>query len=190
MNSSASPSHCRRISRTNAGLVVVDIQERLLPAISEKEQLVQNAVRLIKGAQILRLPLFATEQYRKGLGGTATEIAATIANFAPQEKVTFSSCGVPGFVETIRAKGVSDVIMCGMETHVCVCQTCLDLLAAGFRVFVVADASSSRAPQNHRTGIERMRDAGAVVVSTEMILFELLERSGTEEFRQVLALIK
>jgi nicotinamidase-related amidase len=93
-------------------------------------------------------------------------------------------------VKALRAKGVKDVILCGIEAHVCVSQTCLDLLDQGFRVFVVADAVSSRTPENHRLGVERMRDAGAIVVSTEMILFELLERAGTEEFKQVLALVK
>lgn len=180
----------RRIRRTRAGLVVVDIQERLLPAISEKERVVENTVRLIKAAKILSAPLFVTEQYRKGLGPTVREVADAIAGFAPMEKVAFSSCGAPGFVGSLRAKRVADVIICGIETHVCVCQTCLDLLDAGFRLFIVADAASSRTPENHRLGIQRMRDAGALIVSTEMVLFELLERAGTEEFKQVLALVR
>jgi nicotinamidase-related amidase len=180
----------RRIRRAQAGLIVVDIQERLLPAIFEKERLVANTVRLVHGAQILGVPLFATEQYRQGLGATVREVAGAIAGFAPLEKVAFSSCGAPGFVESLRAKSVADVIVCGMETHVCICQTGLDLLDAGFRVFIVADAASSRTPENHRLGLQRMRDAGAVIVSTEMILFELLERAGSGEFKQVLALVK
>ena len=182
------PSH--RIQRTQAGLVVVDIQERLLPAIFEKERVVQNAMRLIQGAAMLAVPVFATEQYRKGLGATVAEVAVVIPGFAPMEKLTFSSCGAPGFMEALQAGGVKDVILCGIEAHVCVSQTCLDLLDRQCRVFVVADAVSSRTPENHRCGVERMRDAGAVIVSTEMILFELLGRAGTDEFKRMLPLVK
>ena len=180
----------QRIIRAKAGCVVVDIQERLLPAMFEKERVVENAVRLSRGAGVLGVPVFATEQYRKGLGPTASEVAAAIPGFVPMEKVAFSACGAPGLLAVFKDKKVSDVVLCGIETHVCVSQTCLDLLEAGFRVFVVADAMSSRTPENHRTGLERMRDAGATLVSTEMVLFELLERAGTEEFKRILALVK
>jgi len=180
----------RRIRRASAGVVVVDLQERLLPAIFEQERVVQNTVRLVQGAAILGVPIFVTEQYRKGIGPTVAEVAAAIPGFAPREKLAFGACGAPGFVEALVAQGVADVILCGIEAHVCVSQTCLDLLDKGLAPFVVADAVSSRTPANHRLGVERMRDAGAVIVSTEMILFELLERAGTDEFRQVLALVK
>lgn len=179
-----------RLRRTAAGLVVVDIQERLLPAIFERERVVQNAVRLIRGAAALGIPLFATEQYRKGLGATVPEVASAIPGFAPMEKLAFSACGAAGFVSTLKEKKVSDVLLCGIEAHVCVSQTCLDLLGEGFRVFVAADAVSSRTPENYRIGVERMRGAGAVIVSTEMALFELLEQAGTEEFKRILALVR
>lgn len=179
-----------RITRNKAGLVVVDIQERLLPAIHEKERVLANAIRLIKGAAIMGLPVIVTEQYRKGIGATASEVAAAVPGFAPLEKMAFSSCGAEGFVAALEAKGVRDVILCGIEAHVCVTQTCLDLLAGTFRAFVVADAISSRTPENHRAGVERMCNAGAVIVSTEMILFELLERAGTDEFKRFLPLVK
>lgn len=170
--------------------MVVDIQERLLPAIFEHERLVQNTVRLIKGVTILGLPICATEQYRKGLGPTSPEVAAAIAGFAPIEKITFSACGAKGFITALKARKISDVILCGMEAHVCIFQTCLDMLERGFRVFAVADAISSRTQGDYRIGLQRMRDAGAVIVSTEMILFELLERAGTAEFKKILALVK
>lgn len=180
----------RLLRRTQAGLVVVDIQERLLPAIFDRERVVQNSVRLIKGAGVLGVPVFATEQYRKGLGPTVPEVAAAVRGFAPLQKVAFSACGAEGFMAALKATGVSDAVLCGIEAHVCVCQSCLDLLDAGFRVFVVADAVSSRTAENHRVGIERMRQAGALVVSTEMVLFELLGAAGSEEFKQILALVK
>jgi nicotinamidase-related amidase len=179
-----------RLRRARAGLVAVDIQERLVPAIFEKERVVQNAVRLIQGATILKVPIFVTEQYRKGLGPTVPEVAAVIPGFAPLEKLAFSACGADGFVPALESKQVSDAVVCGIEAHVCVTQTCLGLLEKGFRVFVVADAVSSRTPENYRFGLDRMRAAGAVIVSTEMVLFELLERAGTAEFKEILSLIK
>ena len=180
----------RRIVRAQAALLLVDIQERLLPAISEKERVLRHATVLAKAAGILGLPVFVTEQYRKGLGATMPELAVVIPGFEPIEKLTFSSARAPGLVESLRAKGVRDVILCGIEAHVCVCQTCLDLLGEGFTPFVVADAISSRTLANHQAGMHRMCDAGAVLVSTEMILFELLERAGTDEFKQILELVK
>jgi|ERR1019366_7238828 nicotinamidase-related amidase len=179
-----------RLTRAKAGLVVVDVQERLLPAIFEQQRVVQNTVSLIQGAAILQVPIFATEQYRKGLGPTVPEVATIIPGFAPMEKLAFSACGATGFVAALKQKKVSEAIVCGIEAHVCVTQTCLDLLEKGFRVFVAADAVSSRTPENCRAGLDRMRAAGAVIVSTEMVLFELLERAGTDEFKQILKLVK
>jgi nicotinamidase-related amidase len=185
-----SKSKTRRMVHGKAALTVIDIQERLLPTIFEGERVVKNTVKLIKGARVLGIPVLVTEQYKKGLGATTPAIAAEIAGFAQLEKIAFSACGAAGFEKALKAKKVTDVILCGIEAHVCVSQTCLDLLDKGFRVFVVVDAMSSRTTENHFIAIERMRDAGAVVVSTEMVLFELLEKAGTEEFKQILALVK
>ena len=179
-----------RLDRAKARLVVVDIQERLLPAIFEKERLVENSVRLIRGAAILHLPIVVTEQYRKALGPTDSRVAAAISEFAPMEKVTFSACGAAGFMAALQGVESCQALLCGMETHVCVSQTCFDLLDHGWTVFVVADAVSSRTADNYHVGLERMREAGAIIVSTEMALFELLERAGTEEFKQILELVR
>jgi nicotinamidase-related amidase len=184
------PNRPLRVQRANAALVVVDVQERLLPAIFEKERVVENTVRLVKGASILGVPVLTTEQYRKGLGPTVPEVAAAVPGFAPIEKLSFSACGAAGFATALKASHASDAILCGIEAHVCVTQTCLDLVDEGFRVLVAADAISSRTPGNYRIGVDRMRAAGAVIVSTEMMLFELLEQAGTDEFKQVLALVK
>ena len=183
---SASP---QKIRRASAGLVVVDLQERLLPAMFEPEGLVQGVTCLAKGASILGLPILITEQYRKGLGSTVEQVAQLIPG-APFHKMTFSACGAEGFLNALRQKNLTQAVICGIEAHVCVTQTCLDLLAEGLGIFVAADAVSSRTAQNKQVGLERMRDAGAVIVSTEMILFELLEKAGTEEFSQILALVK
>jgi nicotinamidase-related amidase len=179
-----------RIVRAKAALAVIDIQERLLPAIFEGERVVRNTVRLIKGARVLGIPVLVTEQYKKGLGATTAAVATEIADLPLMEKVAFSACGAAGFQQALKKKKISDVILCGIEAHVCVSQTCLDLLDMGYRVFVVVDAMSSRTTDNHFIAVERMRDAGGVVVSTEMVLFELLEKAATEEFKQILTLVK
>jgi nicotinamidase-related amidase len=182
--------HSRRLRKAESALLVIDIQERLLPAIFERERVVQNAVRLIKGAAILGIPIFATEQYRKGLGATVSEVAAALGEVAPAEKLAFSACGAADLSAALKGRKITSVILCGIESHVCVCQTSLDLLDANYCVFVVADAVSSRTPENHRIGLERMRDSGAVIASTEMVLFELLEKARTEEFKSILPLVK
>jgi nicotinamidase-related amidase len=183
-------SNYRRIDRQASGLLVIDIQERLLPSIFEKERVVRNAVLLIRGMQVLGRKIIVTEQYPKGIGPTVPEVAGALEGFQPLEKLTFSAVGADGFNRAFAKMGATDVVLCGIEAHVCVTQTCMDLLDRGLRVFVVGDAVSSRTPENWKLGLERMHDAGAVVVSTEMILFELLERAGTTEFKQLLPLLK
>lgn len=183
-------SYHRRIDRSAAGLFVIDIQERLLPSIFENERLIRNAVLLIRAMRILGREILVTEQYPKGIGPTVPEITAALAGLRPLEKLTFSAVGADSFNHAFAKMGATDVVLCGIEAHVCVTQTCIDLIARGLRVFVVSDAVSSRTPENWKAGLERMHDAGAVIVSTEMIIFELLEKAGTPEFKQVLPLLK
>jgi isochorismate hydrolase len=180
----------KRIKRAQAVLLVVDIQEKLLPAMYEPVRVLQNAVRLAKGAQILGVPVWVTEQYRKGLGPTVPELASAISGFAPLEKMAFSALGAEGLRSRFRDLDIQQAIICGIESHVCVTQTCLDLLEACVQPFIVVDGVSSRSSEDCRVGLDRMRHAGAVMVSTEMVLFELLERAGTPEFKQVLPLVK
>jgi nicotinamidase-related amidase len=156
----------------------------------EKDRMLQSTVRLVKGANLLGVPMLVTEQYKKGLGPTVPELAGAVPNFAAIEKLAFSACEAVTFRDALAIGKRSDVVLCGIEAHVCVSQTCLELLEGGYRVFVVADAVSSRTAENCRFGLDRMRQAGAVVVSTEMVLFELLEQAGTAEFKQVLGLVK
>jgi nicotinamidase-related amidase len=178
------------ITRAKAGLLIVDMQERLLPVIFERERVIHNVVLLARAAATLGLPIFATEQYRQGLGPTVSEVAAAISGFAPIEKLSFSACQGPAFMVGLEYHRLSDIIVCGVEAHICVLQSCLDLLEQKCRVFVVADAISSRTAENYRFALDRMRDARAAVVSTEMIVFELLQRAGTDEFKRVLPLLK
>jgi len=162
----------------------------LLPAMFESERLVQRVKCLLEGVNILGLPIFVTEQHQKGLGSTVPRVAQGIPDYAPFHKLAFSACGAEGFLGALQQQHLTQVILCGIEAHVCVTQTCLDLLAEGFSIFIVADAVTSRTEENQQIGLERMRDAGAIIVSTEMILFELLEKAGTEEFKQILRLLK
>jgi isochorismate hydrolase len=147
-------------------------------------------VRLAKGAEILGLPVWISEQYRKGLGATVPELASVIPGFAPVEKMTFSALGADAMRRRFRDMNIQQAILCGIEAHVCVAETCLDLLEIDLQPFVVADAVSSRNPEDCRMGLERMRHAGAVIESTEMVLFELLGRADAPEFKQILQLVK
>ncbi len=178
------------LSSANAVLVVVDIQERLVPAMQEKDKVIANTQHLIEAAKLLHIPMLVTEQYPKGLGRTIAEISGVLPEYAPIEKITFSCCGERVFLDAVAAVGKTHVILCGMETHVCVLQTCIDLLKNGYHVHAAADAICSRSEENYRTALEFMRDAGAVISCTETILFQLLERAGSDQFKAISKRIK
>ncbi len=171
-------------------LLVVDLQESLRRAVAEADRTVENCARLAAGARILGVPALVTTQYAARLGATVPQVAEALGEFEPLDKMTFSCCGAPGFLGRLAGLGRDTLVVCGVEAHVCVLQTALDLLGHGYRVHVVADAVASRAPENRVLALERMRAAGAVVSSTEMVLFELLREAGTPEFRAVQALVK
>lgn len=178
------------IRRDDSLLLLVDLQEKLAPAIFESEQVIANSVRLLEGARQLGVPAFVSEQYVRGLGPSVAAIhdAAIDAHFF--EKTHFSCAAEPGVIDLLRAARRPQVILTGTETHVCVLQTAFGLLGAGFEVFLVADAASSRTPENRSAAVERMRAAGIQIVTSEMVLFEWLHAAGTDEFRRLLPLIK
>ncbi|MGE4497825.1 MAG: hydrolase [Deferribacterales bacterium] len=180
-----------RISKQDTALVVVDVQERLVPAMDPKvyERIRNNIIKLIKGFKIIGSPVLVTQQYTKGLGSTVKEIADE-AGEDYFEKVTFSCCGEKTFVEKLKNEGIKNVILTGMETHVCVLQTAVDLIANGFNVHVVADSVCSRAKFNWEIGLRYMEKAGAAVTVSETVLFQLLGAAGTPEFKEVSKLIK
>lgn len=178
------------LKRDDALLVIVDIQERLAVAMAEKERVVNNTLHLIESAKLLGLPLLITEQYPKGLGPTVPEVRSAVQTYAPIEKITFSCCGEKFFMEAVQETEKKQIILAGMETHVCVLQTCIDLLQEGYGVHVVSDAICSRTKQNYKTAIEYMRDAGAVITCTETVLFQLLVKAGSEEFKAISKRIK
>jgi len=178
------------LNRYDTVLVVVDIQERLAAVMSERKRVIDNCIHLIEAAKLLRIPLILNEQYPKGLGPTVAEIRDALQSYEPLEKVSFSCCRGDKFLGDLKNTGRRSVLLVGMETHVCVLQTCIDLLREGFFVHTVSDAICSRTEDNFRTAIEFMRDAGAVITCTETVLFQLLERAGSEEFKVLSKRIK
>jgi len=179
-----------RLDRKDTVLLVVDIQERLAVVMAERERVVTNTGHLIAAARLLGVPVLHTEQYPKGLGPTVPELRVALDPSTLVEKMSFDCCGEPTFAPALESTGRSTVIVCGMEAHICVLQTVLGLLAGGRTVHVAADAVCSRNPENARIALELQRDAGAVVSCTETILFQLLGRAGTPEFKAVQARIR
>jgi len=182
----------RPLEAEQCALIVVDLQEKLLPPIWQKEQLVKNAQLLIRLAGILKIPAIVTTQYAKGLGNTVPEIASLLPETTPIDKLMFSCFGSDVFCSLLkRLPGQrTTVLLCGMETHICVMQSALDALREGYVVHVASDAVSSRAEWNWHVGLDRMRAAGAVISSTEMMIYELLRSSGAPAFKALLPYLK
>ncbi len=175
-----------KLQSDRTALVVVDVQEGFRKAIPDFERVARATATLIEGASIIGVPVVLTEQYPKGLGETAPEVAEHLPDGTePLEKVFFSAADAEGF----DLGGRDQALVCGIETHVCVNQTVLDLLDAGTEVQVAEDAVGSRTEENKRVGLHRMERAGAVLTSVETALFELLGRAGTDEFKRVQKLI-
>jgi nicotinamidase-related amidase len=168
-------------------LVVIDMQELLLPVIADKEGVIENVLKLLKLAPIIGLPIVLTEQ--QNLGETISEIRAELQGVEPITKLAFDCFKSPVFVEHIRRLNRNTLLIAGIEAHICVAQTALHALV-DYRVHVVSDAVSSRSPHNWEVALGRMRQAGVTITSTEMVIYELLEKAGTDQFREALKLVK
>ena len=179
-----------RILRKDTAAAVVDIQERLLPHIHEGDILLRNCLKLIEGLKILGIPVIITQQYTRGLGPTVPSIIQLFPEFSYVEKISFSCCEEPAFKKEIDLLGKTDIIICGIESHVCVLQTCLDLLAIGKRPVIVEDCVSSRKPNDKHIAIERMRQEGARITTMESLLFELVRVAGNEIFKSISGIVK
>ncbi len=178
------------LTTQNTCLVLIDIQEKLLPVMNEPEQVVKNTSVLIQAAKSLDVPILWCQQVPKALGQTVGELSSLLDGLEPINKSSFSCGGDEQFIEQIDALKPRTAILCGIETHVCVFQTATDLIQKGLDVHVIADATSSRTQENKGIGINRMVKAGAVISSTEMLLFELLRNARHEKFRELAKLIK
>jgi nicotinamidase-related amidase len=171
-----------KLDRNRAALVVIDVQEAFRKAVPSFEDVARGAAALIRGAEAVDVPIIVTEQYPKGLGRTVPEVADRLPDgVEPIEKVCFSAPEAEGF----DLAGRDQVLVCGVEAHVCVNQTVLDLIDDGIEVHVAIDAIGSRFPESKQIGIEKARRAGAVVTSVETALFELVGRAGTDEFKEI-----
>ena len=183
----------RAIEAGQCALIVVDIQEKLLPPIFQKEQLVRNSKLLIRAADLLKIPTVMSTQYAKGLGKTVPEIASLLPESEAIDKDQFSCFGSDVFCSLLkRLHGGSrnTLLLCGMESHICVAQTALAALREGYLVHVASDAVGSRTEWNWKIGLERMRSAGAVISSTEMMIYELMRSSSSPAFKELLPLLK
>jgi len=176
------------MSREDTALLVVDVQEKLLRLIPDNQRLVWNIRRLIDGAKVLGVSVAATEQYPKGLGPTTDELAKRLDD--TPAKLTFSCGGCPDIFGGFQEQGVHKILAVGIETHVCVQQTVLDLLAEGFSVYVAADAVGSRFRIDYETALRRMDSAGATLTTTEAALFEWCDEAGTPEFKEISKLVQ
>jgi nicotinamidase-related amidase len=177
-----------RLTARHGGLLVVDLQEKLLAAMEEGESVVGSTLRLVKGARLLEMPVWASEQYPRGLGSTAPAIAELIPE--RPTKLSFHCCAVPQLLEQFYGRHVRHVTLAGVEAHVCVAQTALELLDLGFQVQIAADAVASRKPIDRDFALRRLERAGAVVSTTEAILFEWLETADRPEFKAISEMVK
>ena len=177
----------RLMSRNDTGLLVIDLQTKLLDKIPHKSNIIAKTLQLVEGAKILEIPVFSTEQYPKGLGPTVPELAGLLPN--QLEKVSFS-CGVlPEVIEFFKSKSVQKILLAGIETHVCVLQTALDLMSQGFLVYLAVDAAGSRHERDAEWALRRLESAEVVLTTAEAALFEWAEKAGTPEFKEISRLV-
>ncbi len=174
----------------NTVLVIVDVQGRLAQLMADRETLFANLQRMVRGARVLELPILWAEQNPAGLGPTIPELTALLEGEKPVSKMTFSCAGNADFVAALEASGRRQVLLTGIEAHICVYNTAADLLARGYEVQVVADAVGARVAENKKVGVSRMCAEGAVLTSTEMALFELMKTAEHPRFREIQAIVK
>jgi len=177
-------------TREDSLLLIVDFQQAMLKVVDSWETIARKVRQLTCAADILKIPILLTEQYRKGLGGTVSEVLREIRSPVVCQKEHFSACLESEFLPTVRSFGRNKIVVTGMETHVCVLQTGLDLIKEGYQIHLVADAVASRASENRDIAIGLLRQAGALITSTEIVIFQWARRSNTDEFRKILPIVK
>ena len=178
------------LTREGTVLVVIDVQEKLFVKVEEKEQVAENICKLIRFAEILGIPIVITEQYPKGLGPTIPEIRELTSTIKPIEKVEFSCLASSAFRERLAGIHAKNLVLTGIEAHICVAQTAIEAVMNGYRAYVVYDAISSRRREDKTVAVERMKQQGAIIITTEMLMYEILRKAGTPEFKKILELVK
>jgi nicotinamidase-related amidase len=190
------PFHTGLVHRASLVLVVVDVQERLAAAMERRDEVVGTVTRLVRFAELVGAPIVVTRQYPDGLGDTVPEIARALEEagrtvpVAVVDKTSFCAADEPAFLEALYETSRSQVVLVGMETHICITQTALTLAKKTYPVHVVADACCSRRDTDHRTALDRLRSAGVVVTTAESVMYEAVSRAGTDEFKRLLAIVK
>jgi nicotinamidase-related amidase len=184
------PMPISRLIQKRCAVLVLDMQEKLLPQIDQSQLVIGQVGRMIDGANALEVPVLVTEQYRKGLGETVEPLKSKLAHAVCNEEKMLFSALIPSVLSKLRELEVTQVVVCGIETHICVMQTCLDLIEKGFETAVVADAVGSRRALDHQTGMQRMLANGIVPVTVESVLLEWVKEAGTAAFKAVLPVIR
>jgi nicotinamidase-related amidase len=182
--------HPSLLRRDQAVIVLVDVQERLHAEMPRRDDVAGRLVKLCEAAKVLNVPVIVTEHAAKSFGPTIEPVRAALQAVAPLHKMVFSCFGSGEFRDKLESLGRKQVVIAGYETHVCVCQTALDARAAGYQVHLVRDASASRSDADYAVGVEKMAGAGILPASAESVIFELLEKAGTDEFRALLPVLK
>jgi nicotinamidase-related amidase len=180
-----------KLSRQSVALAVIDMQEAFRPVIPDFGETASRIASAVEGARLLEVPVIVTEQYPKGLRHTAEEIITRLpAELRPIEKSCFSSCGSEDFLSQLTSENIRQVLICGIEAHICVMQTALDLLDRDFEVYLLVDCITSRSPQSKQVALSRLTQAGAIQATLEMVLFEMLRTADSPQFKAIQKLIK
>ena len=178
------------LNRKNTGLLLVDVQEKLMQVMGRKERVIDNIIKLLQLSKLFTLPIIITEQYPKWLGSTLPDIIENLPSYEPITKLHFNCCDVEAFNKRLNSEGLRSIIVTGVESHICIFQTCVSILEKGYQVHVPQDAVDSRTEENWRVGLELMKKAGALITSTETLIYQILKKAGTNEFKKMLKIIK
>lgn len=187
---SAILKHSTILDKGATALVVIDMQAPFVKSVFDSEHTVRQVVNLANGCNLLKVPILGTTQYSTRMGDVIPEVRHALPSTPAHDKMAFDCCGCESFVTALAATGARQILVCGVEAHICVCQTALGLVVRGYQVHVVADAVCSRSEIDCKLGVDKMMQAGVVVSSVEMALYELLQEAGSPVFKEVLALIK
>jgi nicotinamidase-related amidase len=179
-----------KLDKEKTGLLIIDVQEKLMQVMGRRQRVADNIAKLVLLSKLFDFPVILTEQYPKWLGPTLPEVAESLPACQPISKLHFNCCDVDAFNHRLDSEDLRNVIITGVESHICVFQTCVSFLKRGYRVHVPQDAVDSRTNENWRVGLDLMKQAGAVITSTETVIYQILKKAGTKEFKQMLKVIK
>ena len=178
------------LNRENTGLLIIDVQEKLMEVMGRQQGIIENIIRLLHLSELFNLPIILTEQYPRWLGPTLKKVQERLPAYDPITKMHFNCCDVEAFNDRLEGERLQSVIVTGVESHICVFQTCACLLQRGYTVHVPQDAVDSRTDDNCRVGLELLREAGALITSTETIIYQIMGKAGTKEFKKMLKILK